>query len=68
MVSLSSWSSDEILLLDTAAIYGNEKEIGQAINAAIKSGVVKREDLFVTTKLCKVHPCLYQYIYIYLYV
>lgn len=37
--------------IDTAFYYQNEKEIGRAIQAKIKDGTVKREDLFVTTKL-----------------
>ncbi|XP_076630772.1 aldo-keto reductase 1B [Colletes latitarsis] len=37
--------------IDTAFYYQNEKEIGAAIQAKIKDGTVKREDLFVTTKL-----------------
>lgn len=37
--------------IDTAHVYGNEKQVGDAINAAIKQGIVKRQDLFVTTKL-----------------
>ena len=37
--------------IDTAAFYGNEVEVGKAINAAIKAGDVTREELFVTTKL-----------------
>ncbi|XP_021378513.1 aldose reductase-like isoform X2 [Mizuhopecten yessoensis] len=36
---------------DCALIYGNEKEIGEAIKEAIGNGTVKREDLFITTKL-----------------
>ena len=36
---------------DCAAIYGNEKEVGQALADAIKEGDVKREELFVTSKL-----------------
>ncbi|XP_060064996.1 aldo-keto reductase family 1 member B1-like [Ylistrum balloti] len=36
---------------DCALAYGNEKEIGVAIKEAIEGGVVKREDLFITTKL-----------------
>jgi alcohol dehydrogenase (NADP+) len=37
--------------VDCAAIYGNEKEIGEAFAELFKNGVVKREDLFVTSKL-----------------
>ena len=37
--------------IDCAYIYGNEKEIGMALQEAFKLGLVKREDLFVTSKL-----------------
>ncbi|MCP1388371.1 aldo/keto reductase [Corynebacterium sp. TA-R-1] len=37
--------------IDTASLYGNEVEVGKAINAAIAAGDVTREELFVTTKL-----------------
>lgn len=37
--------------IDTAFFYQNEKEIGSAIKAKIADGTVKREDLFITTKL-----------------
>nr|WP_187370949.1 aldo/keto reductase [Corynebacterium bouchesdurhonense] len=37
--------------IDTASVYGNEVEVGNAINAAIAAGDVTREELFVTTKL-----------------
>ncbi|XP_075984183.1 aldo-keto reductase AKR2E4-like [Anticarsia gemmatalis] len=37
--------------IDTAALYGNEVEIGKGIADVIKQGIVKREDLFITTKL-----------------
>ncbi|CAM0137140.1 hypothetical protein VKS41_008304 [Umbelopsis sp. WA50703] len=37
--------------IDGAADYGNEVEVGRGINKAIKEGIVKREDIFVTTKL-----------------
>lgn len=36
--------------------YGNEKEAGAGIQRAIKDGLVKREDLFVVSKLwCTFH-------------
>lgn len=37
--------------IDCAAIYGNEKEIGQALHDAVAEGDIKRGDLFVTSKL-----------------
>lgn len=37
--------------IDTAANYRNEHLVGQAISECIKEKVVKRQDLFVTTKL-----------------
>ena len=39
----------------SARIYENEKEVGEAFSSALKSGVVKREDLFVVSKLCNDH-------------
>lgn len=38
-------------LIDTASIYGNEKETGEGIKRAITEGLVTREELFVTSKL-----------------
>ena len=38
-------------LIDTAAVYMNEKAVGDAIKEAIDTGIVRREDLFITTKL-----------------
>ncbi len=37
--------------IDCAHIYKNEKEIGEALAKAIKAGWVKREDLWITSKL-----------------
>jgi len=37
--------------IDCAAIYQNEREVGQGIADALAKGLVKREDLFVTSKL-----------------
>nr|QLI61988.1 aldehyde reductase 5 [Streltzoviella insularis] len=37
--------------IDTAAIYDDEPQVGQGIADAIAKGIVKREELFVTTKL-----------------
>lgn len=37
--------------IDTASLYGNEVGVGQGIADAIDAGVVKREDIFVTTKV-----------------
>lgn len=37
--------------IDTAAAYGNEESVGKAINDFLKNSSVKREELFITTKL-----------------
>lgn len=37
--------------IDTAARYGNEKEIGEALKVLLPKYNLKREDIFVTTKL-----------------
>ncbi|MCD6449984.1 MAG: aldo/keto reductase [Thermotogaceae bacterium] len=38
-------------LFDTAASYKNEEAVGKAVKRAIEEGIVKREELFITTKL-----------------
>ncbi|TDL28132.1 Aldo/keto reductase [Rickenella mellea] len=38
-------------LFDGAGDYGNEKEAGEGIQRALKDGIVKRADLFITSKL-----------------
>ncbi|MEM3138359.1 MAG: aldo/keto reductase, partial [Thermofilaceae archaeon] len=38
-------------LFDTAAAYMNEEAVGRAIKKATEEGIVKREELFITTKL-----------------
>ncbi|XP_030029987.1 uncharacterized protein LOC115447156 isoform X2 [Manduca sexta] len=37
--------------IDTAYIYGNEKQIGEAIRAKIEDGTVRRDELFIISKL-----------------
>ncbi|CAG2112657.1 unnamed protein product [Medioppia subpectinata] len=37
--------------IDTASAYGNEKAIGQAVTEVLAKGVLKRQELFITTKL-----------------
>lgn len=37
--------------IDCAMFYGNEQEIGKAINHKIDEGVVVREDLYITSKV-----------------
>ncbi|XP_055704883.1 aldo-keto reductase family 1 member B1-like [Phlebotomus papatasi] len=41
--------------LDTAYSYNNEKEVGKAVIAKVAEGKVKREDIFLVTKLSNIH-------------
>lgn len=38
-------------LIDTAQSYFNEEQVGDGIKKAIEDGIVKREDLFITSKV-----------------
>ncbi len=38
-------------MIDCAACYGNEKEIGKVIKAALDEGVCERKDLYIMTKV-----------------
>ncbi|KAG7281524.1 hypothetical protein CRUP_007558 [Coryphaenoides rupestris] len=37
--------------IDTAYYYQNEADVGRAIRSMIRQGVIRREDMFITTKL-----------------
>ncbi len=37
--------------IDCAYIYGNEKEVGKALTKAFTDGIVKRDEVFITSKL-----------------
>lgn len=37
--------------IDCAPVYGNQKEVGQALHDAVAEGDVKRQELFITSKL-----------------
>ncbi|KAL7046387.1 hypothetical protein ACKWTF_002557 [Chironomus riparius] len=41
--------------IDTAYFYENEDVVGKAINDVISTGLLKREDIFVTTKLWNIY-------------
>ena len=38
-------------LIDTAAAYGNEDAVGEAVREAVAEGLCTREELFITSKL-----------------
>jgi diketogulonate reductase-like aldo/keto reductase len=37
--------------IDCAYCYGNEKEVGAALKAKMDAGIIKREDIFITSKI-----------------
>src|SRR6201993_1330016 len=39
--------------LDCAERYANEREVGTALQTGLAAGGISREDIFITTKLCK---------------
>ena len=49
--SVKSALRSGVRLIDTASAYGNEEEVGRAIREAIEELGLKREDIFVTTKI-----------------
>lgn len=49
--SVKSALKNGVRLIDTASAYGNEEEVGQAIREAIDEGIIRREDVFVITKI-----------------
>jgi diketogulonate reductase-like aldo/keto reductase len=46
---------DGYRLIDTATCYQNEDAIGEALQQLFKEGVIKREEIFVTTKCWTTH-------------
>lgn len=44
---------DGYRLIDTADLYGNHKEIGKALKEVFAEGKIKREEVFITTKVWK---------------
>ena len=44
-------------LIDTANAYVNEEAVGRGLRRALEEGLVKREDIFISTKLW---PTLYE--------
>uniref|UniRef100_A0A914PZB1 NADP-dependent oxidoreductase domain-containing protein n=1 Tax=Panagrolaimus davidi TaxID=227884 RepID=A0A914PZB1_9BILA len=46
---------DGYRLIDTATCYQNEDAIGEALQQLFKEGVIKREEIFITTKCWTTH-------------
>ena len=49
--------------LDTAAVYGNEQDIGKALEILLPKYNLKRQDIFLTTKLGKYKLSFYPFIF-----
>ncbi len=49
--SVKSALASGVRLIDTASVYGNEEEVGQAIREAMEELGIRREEIFVTTKI-----------------
>ncbi|XP_034541842.1 aldo-keto reductase family 1 member B1 [Notolabrus celidotus] len=41
--------------IDTAYDYSNEVDIGKALRSKMQQGIIKREDMFIVSKLCTTH-------------
>lgn len=39
-------------LIDCAFCYGNEADVGEALTEVLNEGSVRREDLFIISKVC----------------
>lgn len=40
-----------LAIVDTSSFLNNEKEVGKAIRGKINDGTIRREDIFVATKV-----------------
>lgn len=49
--SVKTALSEGVRLIDTASAYGNEKEVGQAIRETVDEGIIRRDEVFVITKI-----------------
>lgn len=49
--SVKSALANGVRLIDTASAYGNEEEVGQAIRESMEELGIKREEIFVITKI-----------------